>query len=199
MPADRDLMRRIVQRDASAFDALFARHGPTIRLRLVSIVRDEAAADDLLQEVFLRLWTRAEQWDGRGELRAWLGRIATNLALNHLRSGRRRRQRPLEVPAHAGEGDEEGYVPGWMIDEAAVGPDAAAELAERLEFLGRLVADLPEGKREVLRLVHEEDKNLGEAAEQLGIPVGTVKSRLHYALKRLFEQWHEIEGDWENL
>ena len=149
MPAERDLMRRIVQRDASAFDALFARHGPPVRLRLVSIVRDEAVADDLLQEVFLRLWTRAEQWDGRGELRAWLGRIATNLALNHLRSGRRRRQRPLEVPAHAGE--------------------------------------------------DEEDKNLGEAAEQLGIPVGTVKSRLHYALKRLFEQWQEIEGDRENL
>ena len=199
MPADRDLMRRVVQRDASAFDALFARYGPPVRLRLVSIVRDEATADDLLQEVFLRLWTRAEQWDGRGDLRAWLGRIATNLALNHLRSRRRRRQRPLEVPADAGEGDEENHVPGWMIDQAAVAPDAAAELAERLELFGRLVAGLPEGKREVLRLVHEEDKAVGEAAEQLGIPVGTAKSRLHYALKRLVKEWQEIEGDWENL
>ncbi|MHC4718304.1 MAG: RNA polymerase sigma factor, partial [Planctomycetota bacterium] len=97
MPADEELMRRIADRDMAAFDAMFARHAEPIRRRLARLIRDRAAVEDLVQEVFLRLWTRADQWDGRGEPAAWLGRIATNLALNHLRSGKRRVER-LEPP-----------------------------------------------------------------------------------------------------
>src|SRR5918911_756040 len=97
--ADRELLERIARRDACAFEVLFERHRETVRRRLGAIVRDEAAAEDLSQEVFLRVWTRAEQWDGRGAARAWLLRVATHLALNHLRSVRRRREEPLEIPA----------------------------------------------------------------------------------------------------
>ena len=97
MPTDPELMGQIAAggpEAEAAFDMLFGRHSSFVAARLGRMVRHGGAADDLLQEVFLRLWTRAEQWDGRGSLRAWLGRIATNLALNHLRSVRRRRLRP---------------------------------------------------------------------------------------------------------
>ena len=91
---DGDLIQRVLCSDAAAFDALYERHASAVRWRLVQVVRDEAAADDLLQETFLRLWTRAEQWQGTGSVAGWLMRIATNLALNHLRSKRRRPARP---------------------------------------------------------------------------------------------------------
>ena len=64
------------------------------------LVRDEPAAEDLLQETFLRVWTRAGQWNGQGTFKGWLFRIATNLALNHLRTRRRRPEQPLELPEY---------------------------------------------------------------------------------------------------
>ena len=114
-PSDRDLMHRIQQRDAAAFDALWHRYAARLRGFLTRTVRDASVADDLTQEAFMRVWTRAEQWQGRGPLKAWLFRMATNLALNHLRSVRRRRQRPLEIPARDME-QEEHTTPGWLID-----------------------------------------------------------------------------------
>lgn len=192
MPADPELMRQVADRDERAFDLLFQRHRGAVLRRLLRIVRDPSRADDLLQEVFLRLWTRGSQWSGRGAPRAWLMQIATRLALNDLRAGRRRRQRPLEGPP--GDPDApDGGEPVWMIDASAVSPGEPAIAAERDEWLAALVASLPQGKREVLRLVHEEDMNVCEAAEELGIPVGTVKSRLHHARTELARQWKTLQ------
>jgi RNA polymerase sigma-70 factor (ECF subfamily) len=170
-----------------------------IRRHLARITRDDAAAQDLVQEVFLRVWTRAEQWDGRGSFKAWLYRIATNLALNHLRSVRRRREQPLAVPDDwddDGGEDEESTVPAWMMAAPALGPDVALELAERRERIRRLVGRLPEEKREVFHLVHEMELSMQDAADELGIPEGTVKSRLYYAKRRLAREWRDMEQDY---
>ena len=83
---DHELMQRVCERDADAFEALTEKYRALLYRHLVSLLRDSAAADDLLQETLLRVWTRAEQWDGRGPFKAWLFRASTNLALNHLRS-----------------------------------------------------------------------------------------------------------------
>ena len=190
--SDRDLISRIQERDGKAFELLYARYKARVLRYLHSIVRDAHAADDLTQEVFLRLWTRAEQWKGSGPLNAWLLRIATNLALNHLRSVRRRRQRPLQIQLANAEDDEEKLMPGWMIDTTALGPDVILEHAEASQRLLHLVNDLSEKHREVLRLVHEAEMDTSAAAEALGIPEGTVKSRLHFARKHLARRWKEI-------
>ena len=108
MASDQDLIERIRERDAKAFETLFARYTETIRRHVARIVRDDSAAEDVVQEVFLRVWTCAAQWDGRGTFKAWLFRIATNVALNHLRAMRRRREQQLEVPAD--EIDEENGI-----------------------------------------------------------------------------------------
>jgi RNA polymerase sigma-70 factor (ECF subfamily) len=193
-PSDEDLIGRIRERSAEAFEALFARHRQKLLKHLLRTVRDDAGAEDLVQELFLRVWTRAEQWKGRGSVEAWLFRIATNLALNYVRTVRRRRQRALEAPAVSAEEEDESPVPGWMIDAAALGPEALAEQAERQERLHRLVDDLPEEKREVLRLIYEAELDIAGAADVLGIPEGTVKSRLHSARKRLARKWGDKEG-----
>ncbi len=82
-----------------------------------------------------------------------------------------------------------------MIDASSLGPDAVLELAERRNLFRRLIDELSEEKREVLRLVYETEMDIRQAAEALGIPEGTVKSRLHYATKRLARQWKDMEAE----
>ena len=198
MESDRQLAERISQRDAQAFDLLMSRYRWRIRGHLLRITRDEAAADDLTQDVFLRLWERASQWDAKGPFRAWLMRIATNLALNHLRSVRRSRERPLRPAPSRLDEDDENLAPGWMVDASALGPDEILEQLEQRQLLGHLLDKLPEEKREMLHMVHDEQMNYQEVAEALGIPLGTVKSRMHYTIKRLSQQWRQIDPEWED-
>src|SRR5262245_48721990 len=183
------------ERDAGAFEELCTRYGEPLRRHLLRMLRDADAAEDLLQETLLRAWTHAGQWDGRGAPRAWLFRIATNLALNHVRALRRRRQQPLVVPSDATDPDEEPALPGWMVDTASLAPGEALELAEPHALLRRVVAGLAEEKREVLRLIHDAEMDIGEVAQTLGIPRGTVKSRLHYATQRLARELRDAEGE----
>jgi RNA polymerase sigma-70 factor (ECF subfamily) len=93
-------------------------------VHVIRIVRNETVAQDLVQEVFLRVWTRADQWDGRGKVKGWVYRIATNLSLNHLRFEKRRPQQRLEIPADDFEDTEDFSIPGWMIDTSALTPEA---------------------------------------------------------------------------
>lgn len=192
MLSDQDLVAHILERDAHAFETLFERYAEMIHRHLKRVVDNEAAVQDVIQETFLRVWTRAEQWDGRGSFVGWLYRIATNLAFNYLRSMRRRREQPLEAqPDEDAAGPD--YPPAWIMDPSP-GPDAVFESMERRERFQRLVQSLPEDKREVLHLVHEMEMSIQAAAEKLGIPEGTAKSRLHYAKRRLARQWQDIVG-----
>ncbi len=196
--SDQTLIYKIVERDAAAFEMLFARHSASVRQHILSIVRAESAAEDLVQEVFLRVWTRAEQWSGQGEFKGWLFRIATNFALNHLRTVRRRRQEPLETPPDEFEDeDERPSDPDWLIDTSSHGPEVMVERAEQSQLLWQLVDGLSQEKREVLHLIYQKEMALQEAAMELGIPEGTVKSRLHYSIRHLAREWKEIASDWE--
>lgn len=188
-PSDAILMQRIVARDQEAFAILFARYQAQVTENLRWITRDPVVADDLTQEVFLRVWNRADQWSGQGSFRGWLFRIARNLSLNQLRSQSRRREQPLEMPSLYDEEDEEQPVPGWMIDQAALGPDVQLEHAEQRRILQALIDALPEEKREIFQMVYEDEVALREVAERLAIPEGTVKSRLFHARKQLAEAW----------
>ncbi len=196
--SDQTLIRKTVKRDAAAFETLFARYRVPVRQHILSIVRVESAAEDLVQEVFLRVWTRAEQWNGQGEFKGWLFRIATNLALNHLRTVRRRRQEPLEIPPDEFDDEEERLPdPDWMVDVSSHGPEVMVEQAEQSQLLWQLVDELPQEKREVLHLIYQREMALREAAIELGIPEGTVKSRLHHSIKHLAREWKEIASGWE--
>jgi RNA polymerase sigma-70 factor, ECF subfamily len=196
MSSDRELIERALAGDVSAFETLLERYRAPIRRHLLRYTHDDTAAQDLLQETFLRVWTRGEQWDGRGTFRAWLYRVATNLALNHLRAVRRRHETSLEVEGEA-EMEDADLVPAWMIDDTTLGPQAALEQAEERQQIRRLVAALPDEKRAVFRLVHEMEMTIHDAAAQLEIPEGTVKSRLHYARKQLADDWQALDDTQE--
>jgi len=183
---DPQLIRQIQAGDSKAFETFFARYRPAMQVHITRIVREPAATEDLVQEVFLRVWTRAEQWQGSGSVKGWLYRIATNLSLNHLRSVKRRPQLPLEIPTD--DGDEDSPVPGWMVDASALTPETQLEIVEQQKLLGQLINTLPPDKQDVFRMVYDDEMDLHSVASALEIPEGTVKSRLYHSRKRLAEQ-----------
>ena len=185
-PTDDQLIRRIQARETEAFEALFGRYRQPITIHITQIVRDDTVAQDLVQEVFLRVWTRAAQWDGSGTVKGWIYRIATNLSLNHLRSVKRRPQQPLEIPTD--DGDEDSPVPGWMVDASALTPEAQLEIVEQYKLMGQLIHELPPDKRDVFQMVYGDELDLHTVATELDIPEGTVKSRLYHGRKKIAEQ-----------
>jgi RNA polymerase sigma-70 factor (ECF subfamily) len=197
MPSDRDLLDQILRRDASAFEELMVRHRGAVLACVGRILRDQAEAQDIGQEVFLRVWSRAEQWSGDGSVEAWILRIARNLALNQFRSTGRRRWQPLPQAPAATEDDDEDSQPSWLTDVQGLMPDEAAQRLEKHQLVRDLLADLSEDKRELLRLVFDAEMELNDVAERLGIPLGTVKSRLHYTVKNLKREWDQFRQDLE--
>ena len=81
MVPDSELMARVREHDANAFEMLLTRYRESIYGHVLVMLHDSSAAEDIVQEVFLRIWTHAEQWHGHGSFKSWLFRIATNLAL----------------------------------------------------------------------------------------------------------------------
>ncbi len=194
MLSDEELLAKIAARNGQAFETLAARYRDTLRRYLIGMARQPDVADDLLQETLLRVWTRAEQWDGRGTVKSWLFRVATNLALNDLRNRKRRREQSLE----SGDADSaDDAPPAWMLDTATPTPEQCALQSEESHRLRRLVAGLPEARRAMLRLVYEEDMELRDVADLLDIPEGTVKSRLYHARKHLSRCWNAEQGEEE--
>jgi len=190
-PTDAQLIQRIQERETDAYEMLFTRYRGPITVHITRIVRDHPLAQDLVQEVFLRVWTRAYQWDGRGKVKGWIYRIATNLSLNALRSRKRHPQQQLEIPTDDYSEDEGTSIPGWMIDYSAIKPEVFLEDTEKQHMLWELINKLPPEKREVFQMVYDDDMDIQSVANALEIPEGTVKSRLFHSRKMLRQQIDE--------
>ncbi len=165
------------------FSAIHRTHNREIRAHLQGMIRDADTVEDLAQETFLRAWRGLGDLRNSAATRAWLYRIATNCALNHIRRARTRTSVPL-VFASSND-DEEDIVPAWMIDGSSPTPAEQLARQEEARALSRAVDDLPPGKQRVVHLVHTEGLSIREAARVMGVPEGTVKSRLHYALRQI--------------
>jgi RNA polymerase sigma-70 factor, ECF subfamily len=135
-----------------------------------SLLRNRAAAEDVAQEVFVKVWRALPAYDGRASLSTWIYTITRNTSLSVLRA--RRPQSSLSDPEVMGEVDE--------ID-AAASPDTAADGAALL----RLVSQLPTKQRQVVTLFYMEEQSHEEVATMLAMPIGTVKTLLHRARARL--------------
>jgi RNA polymerase sigma-70 factor (ECF subfamily) len=183
---DADLIRRVQAGDPEAFERLVHQHGSTLRAHLGRYVGHQSA-EDLLQEVWLRVWQRAGQWNGRGSVIGWLLAIGTNLALNALRA--RRRTASIDALMESEEWDTVASA------SEAVAPEPEDEVIWR-DQLARTVAlieNMPADRQAVVRMARIEGRPLHEIAAALGVPLGTVKSRLHHAMRWLNEQMEETE------
>lgn len=165
-------MARIAgERDRSAFAALYEAYGPRLKSYLMRQGADEALAEELVQEVMLSVWRRADGFDPRlASVSTWLFTIARNKRIDFLR----RVKRP-EVLA-----EDPAFQP-----ELVDGVDAAYELADDSDRLRQALRGLPAEQAELLKLAYYEDKSHSTIAAETQLPLGTVKSRIRLALQRL--------------
>ncbi len=162
-------------RDRAAFAALFGHFAPRLKAYLRRQGCDAAGAEELVQEVMLLVWRRAETYDpAQASASTWVFTIARNKRIDVLR----REQRPEIDP------DDPALVPALVPDR----PESADRRLETQESAGRLreaLKDLPPEQAELLRLAYFEDKPHSVISVERGIPLGTVKSRLRLAMERL--------------
>lgn len=167
--SDASLLRLAVSGNAPAFVELLRRHGEALHAYLVRR-SDRDTADDLLSEVFLRAYAARRQYDVRWQdARPWLYGIARNVLREHWR--RTSQPPPGEYP----------FAQLAAVEDPWPAVDARLDAAARMSDLGRALAKLVSGDREVLLLVTWEGLTPAEAAVALGIPQGTARSRLHRA------------------
>ena len=176
MDEDARLMLRFQAGDRRAFEELFHRFTPPLLGFLARMVADRGRAEELAQEVFVRVYNARERYEPRARFSTWIFGIAHRLALNELSRAYRGRERPLE-----GGAEREVADPAPGTDEHL----DAVRLGERLE---RALARLPERQRAALALRSERGMGYEEIAETLGTSVSSVKSLLHRARERLLAE-----------
>lgn len=156
-------------------------HGPALLAYAVRLTGgDRHLAEDVVQETWLRAWKNADRLtEDLGSIRAWLRRIAHNVAVDQHRS---RRARPTEV-----------NIAEQALDNAAVVADAVAQVDTRIDISG-LLEHLSPAHRDTLVEIYYADHTTTTAAATLGIPVGTVKSRVHNALNNIRSSMSSLQA-----
>lgn len=165
------LVQRACQGDAQAVGTLYARHQPAVFTYIYYRVSDQACAEDLTAEVFVRMVDRLPGYSEQGRpILAWLYTIARNLVIDHYRAADARRSLPLEERLAAGAGDR---------------PADAAEARLAQECLARALRHLTEEQRQVILLKFVEDREIEEVAAVLGKNERAIRSLQHRALAAL--------------
>jgi RNA polymerase sigma-70 factor (ECF subfamily) len=166
--------------DRRAFEELFRRYTPRLLNFLARMLRDRARAEELTQDVFIRVHNAARRYEARTRFSTYIFGIAHNLALNDLARAHRRREQPLD-----------GGNPGaWR----APGPDAVEQIeaARTQEALDRAMAELPQRQRAALLLRTQQGLGYEDIAQALGTSVASVKSLLHRAREALLAKLGDL-------
>ncbi len=177
---DGDLVRRLKARDAGAMREVYDRYGRLVYSLILRMVRNSAAAEDLVQETFLRVWNRMQAFDPeRGALGPWVLTVARNRAIDYLRSA------DGTVSAGALDLDRLEH-PGQFCDfeDRALSLDRARRLKDAFE-------KLTPHQKTVVELAYYEGLSQTEMAERMQQPLGSVKTWVRSALKALREQLTE--------
>jgi len=184
--SDEELFQNFCDSEStSAYEALVARYERELFSYLRRYVGNAEMAEDVFQATFLQVYVKRDRFEAGRRFRPWLYTIATNQAIDAQR--RNRRHRMVSLDQRAGN-DDEGDL---MSVVSSTGPTAVENLEdeEAREWVRGAVDGLPETLRAALILVYHQGLKYREAADVLGIPVGTVKSRLHAALAKLNSAW----------
>ena len=182
--SDEELLRRFNEGDAEAFAQLVGRYQRPLFNFILRSVRRRERADELLQDVFMKVVQRSQDFKGNSKFSTWLYTIARNLCIDHSRKMVFRRHVSLDAPGRSA-GSEEG--PTLLERTAAEGPEPdRAMLQSDLRIrIAEAVEELPEEQRDVFLMRQVQGMPFKDIADIVGVPENTVKSRMRYALERL--------------
>ena len=186
--SDEDLLGRFCHGQTEAFGVLLHRYERELYGYLRRYLGDSDLAEDVFQNTFLQLYVKSGQYEQGRPVRPWLYTIATHQAIDALR--RNGRHQAVSLDQHQQE-TRDGEIGTLLelLETRGPGPLELAETEERKQRVRASVDKLPEFLRQVVVLTYYQGLKYREVAEILGIPVGTVKSRLHAALIKLNESW----------
>jgi len=174
---DHVLVLRIVERDETALAELYDRYGNLVYAVALRVLRDTAAAEEVLQDIFHRLWNVAARFDpGRGSLPAWLAVTARHRAIDCLR----RRSQMQEAPV----AEAEIVLPFDLEEQVYRG--------RILERIRAAMTRMPESQRTLMELAFFEGLTHSELAQRTGDPLGTIKSRLRAAIAGLRKELADL-------
>src|SRR5438067_9033426 len=170
--SDEALVQLIAGGDKKALQVLFARHNVRVYRFILRLLGNESAAEDLVSEVFLDVWRKADRFESRSQVSTWLLAIARNKALSVLR-----RRTTEELDEEVAE----------FIEDPSDNPEVAMQKTQRNAVLQDCLGQLSPAHREIVDLVYYHEKSIDEVAEIIGVPQNTVKTRMFYARKRIAE------------
>ena len=179
---DVSLIERVRRGDAGGAEELFERYAPALLKFADRMLSDRESAEEVTQEVFVKVISRAHQYDGRAAVSSWLFAIAANAC----RDRRRRDRRAAVVPL-----DSVGELPA-----AGVGAESRLASRERRAAVRKALEGLSEEQREALVLARYHGLPYAEIARVLGISVGAVKTRIFRAVENLKARFSEGEASW---
>ncbi len=175
--SDEELIEQLQKRGSDALGILYDRYGQLVYSVFLRAARDSAMAEDLVQELFLRVWNRAQSFDSKkGSLGVWILSIARNMAIDHVRSAGARfsaKLRPIEEAEHKPINSALGARPESAIDDVRT---------VRAAF-----SYLNQNQKQALELAYYEGLSQSEIATKLSEPLGTVKSWMRSGLLRMRE------------
>lgn len=177
---DEELIQRVRQGCKDAYAALVDRHKNSVFTLIRCRVEDRGAAEDLAQDVFIKVYRFLPGYRGDSEFGTWLYRLTLNTIRDYEKM---RRRRPATAVLET--------VKGWF-GESRNGPEEQTILKEERETVAGLLRSLPDKYREILYLFHYRQMSYGEIAQLLDIPVKTVETRLYRGKKILKDQWLEV-------
>lgn len=185
--SDEQLMASIVRGDEDAFAHLYDRYSPKVMGFLYKFVHDQGVAAEVLQELFIRLWDRRDQYDPtRARFTTWMFGIARNMAIDRLR---RMNRRPGLIESEAEE---------RQLEQQPTGdPNVSDRVDDRLraDRLRAAINELPAEQRLVIEQAYFGGLTRQEIARENDIPLGTVHSRARLGLQRLGRLLEDLQGD----
>lgn len=178
-PSDSDLVAATLEGSQAAYGDLVRRYERPVLGLILRMVRNRAVAEELAQEVFLRAYTRLASYDRRRKFSSWLFKVAHNATIDHLR------RKQLDTVSLERAADDEVPLAERLPGPETEGPEHRAARGELARALEAALAELRPEHREVLILRFRHGCSYEELADITGLPLGTVKTHLHRARRRL--------------
>jgi RNA polymerase sigma-70 factor, ECF subfamily len=182
--SDQDVVAAVLAGERDAYALLIERHQGRVFHALLRMTGSSTDAEELTQDVFCRTYFALASYKPEYRFTTWLHQIASNLAVNFIHHRRRESPPTQDTPDDC---DREQFLDAMPDDDPDVQPEAAILSSDQSDALSRAVAQLPEGFREILVMRHVLELSYEEIGAATGLPMGTVKSRLLRARRRVVD------------